>query len=83
MTTTKIKEDIFQKVFEFYGEEVPYEKDLYSAKDNPPVPVRAIVKEFGSYKEFKREYNIFRVKQRNKKTPKDLTTTKGGKNEVK
>lgn len=67
-----------------YGDALPADKDLYQATEKSPVPMRIIIKEFGSYKKFLTTYKLERVKQRNLEKPVvTKQPAKGGKRELK
>lgn len=57
--------DTIKKIMDVFGDELPSERHVYGATEKSPVPVRSIIKEFGSYAEFYKVYKLERVKARN------------------
>lgn len=48
--------DIIEKVFSVYGNDLPKDRDLYQAKTISPVTMLEIRKAFGSYNKFRQAY---------------------------
>jgi len=66
---------IIEKVFEVYGNDLPNNKDLYQATVASPVTMLEIKKEFGSYERFRKSYLASIMEKRSQ----DAKVTKDGK----
>ena len=66
-------ENILKAAHEVFGNSLP-DRHLYSATEAKPATLLEIKKMFGSYDEFKRQFNIFVIEQRNKKVAEKVVT---------
>jgi hypothetical protein len=67
---------IFEKVFEVFGEELPAGTSEYSAVQAAPVSVLQIRKEFKTYSNFSTQYKLFLVEKSREKTQENTVVTK-------
>lgn len=66
-------EQILKEAHELFGSVLP-ERHEYSATDAKPATLLEIKKMFGSYDNFKRDFNIYVIEQRNKKVAEKVIT---------
>lgn len=59
---------LIKAVFDTYGNDIPRERHLFSAKEESPVSVLEINKEFGSYKRFMQAYHAYCANKRKMET---------------